>query len=315
MSRIRRLGFIYFFQIEVLFKLPHILKRKLGTVAWITLVWTCLSMVQLGYEISIITEYGLDYRWSKPNNFSTYFLINTLAFIVNGLVAGVMIVFFLQNWIRNRPYGIGLFYSIGSYTILFVVLTCVQNYFVTRSMWDGVSTFYPFYLKGLRDYFLSHEFLRMFVFWLVILSGTIITLFINDKYGPGELKKFLIGRYFRPRDEHRIFMFLDLKGSTTIAESLGEQKYFQFIQRVFKDVTPVLLDTKGQVYQYVGDEIVITWDIRTGLKGLNCVNCFLGIRELLAGLGDSYMKDYGVLPEFKAGLHTGRVMGRGGWSH
>ena len=160
----------------------------------------------------------------------------------------------------------------------------------------------------MEDYFFSYEFVRIFFFWLFVLTGTLFTLLVNDKYGPGELKKFLLGKYFYPKSEKRIFMFLDLKGSTSIAERLGEHKYFSFIQKVFKDVTPVLLETKGEIYQYVGDEIVITWKIENGIKDSNCIRCFQNIKKLLTDLAPLYEKQFGVVPEFKAGLHAGKAI-------
>ncbi|MEJ2005405.1 MAG: adenylate/guanylate cyclase domain-containing protein, partial [Cyclobacteriaceae bacterium] len=266
-------------------KISKELKRKLQTVLWITAVWTIISMMQLGYEITIIKEYGLEYRWSNSDGFITYFLINTAAFISFGLLYGIVI-----------------------YVVFFFLMTCLQNYFVIRSIWDGGTPFFQAYLKGLKDYFISYEFIRLFPFWLLILTGTLITLFINDKYGPGELKKFLLGKYFHPKDERRFFMFLDLKGSTGIAEKLGEHQYFSFIQKVFKDVTPVLLDTEGEVYQYVGDEMVLTWKVKKGIRDLNCIRCFQGIRHLLDELAPVYMEQFGVIPEFKAGLHVGAAV-------
>ncbi len=289
-------------------KISNILKKKFSTVFWIMVSWTIISMMQLGYEITIIKEYGLEYRWSAPNSFMTYFLINTAAFVLNGFLGGLIVVFFLQYWIRNRSYGFGLLYGVLIYILLFFLMTCLQNYFVINSIWDGNTPFYSAYIKGLKDYFISYEFIRLFPFWLLVLTGTLISLFINDKYGPGELKKFLLGKYFYPKEEERIFMFLDLKGSTTIAEKLGENTYFNFIQKVFKDVTPVLLETKGEVYQYVGDEIVITWKIKPGSKDLNCIRCFQNIKKLLEHLAPAYREQFGAIPEFKAGLHVGRAI-------
>lgn len=284
------------------------LNRKFRTILWITLAWTLISMLQLLYEMAVLKEYGFEYRWSTSGNFMTYFLINTLAFVLNGFVAGLVIVFFLQHWIRNRSYTLGLLYGVGIYVALFFLLTCVQNYFVIRSIWDGTGSFYAAYLQGLKDYFFSFEFVRAFPFWLMVLTGTLITLLINDKYGPGVLRKFLLGRYFHPRSEQRIFMFLDLKGSTTIAEKLGERKYFNFIRQAFKDVTPALLDTRGEVYQYVGDEIVITWNIKQGIKNFNCIRCFEGVRKLLKDKAAYYQDEFGAVPEFKAGLHVGAAI-------
>ncbi len=282
------------------------LRRKLHTVLWIALAWSVISMTQLGYEAAILQEYSFSYRWSRPGAFMTYFTINTLAFVVNGLVAGAVIVFLLRPYIRYRSYTYGLLFGAGMYTLLFFLLTGVQNYFVVRSIWDGSGSFWTAYGKGLTDYFFSFEFVRNFPFWLLVLTATLAVLFVSDKYGPGGLRKFLLGRYFRPRSEERIFMFMDLKGSTTIAEQLGELRYFQFIQRVFQDVTPVLLETRGEIYQYVGDEVIVSWTVREGLQNLNCIRCFQEVKQHLEDLSPGYEKDFGVVPEFKAGLHVGR---------
>ena len=41
---------------------------------------------------------------------------------------------------------------------------------------------------------------------------------IDEMLGRGVLAKFFTGYYYRPREEERIFMFLDLAGSTELAE-------------------------------------------------------------------------------------------------
>jgi adenylate cyclase len=119
--------------------------------------------------------------------------------------------------------------------------------------------------------------------------------------------KFLSGRYFEPKSERRIFMFLDLKGSTAIAEKLGEQEYFRFLQKTFKDITSILLSTRAEVYQYVGDEVVLSWNIKEGLKNFNCIRCFQEIEKLFKESESLYENMFGVVPRFKAGLHVGKA--------
>lgn len=104
-------------------------------------------------------------------------------------------------------------------------------------------------------------------------------------------------------------MFLDLRNSTAIAEKLGEQKYFNFIRQVYKDITPAILNSQGEIYQYVGDEVVISWPPKTGIRNSNIIKCFFEIQESLKVRGPYYDKEYdGIRPEFKAGLHYGNVM-------
>jgi hypothetical protein len=48
---------------------------------------------------------------------------------------------------------------------------------------------------------------------------------LNDQYGNGGIS-YLTGFYHKPRQEMRIFMFLDMRSSTAIAERLGHNNYF-----------------------------------------------------------------------------------------
>jgi adenylate cyclase len=133
-------------------------------------------------------------------------------------------------------------------------------------------------------------------------------LLVNDKYGTGVFKYFLLGRYFHPKREERIFMFLDLRSSTSIAEKLGEERYFNFLKDVFNYSTSGILNNKGEIYQYVGDEIVISWKTDQGTENVNCINCFFDIQKALKDKASYFQAKYNLQPEFKAGLHYGHVM-------
>ena len=156
--------------------------------------------------------------------------------------------------------------------------------------------------------FLSFEFLRNYIFWLIVVLLTTIGLLVNDKYGPGVFREFLLGKYFHPQLEERIFMFLDLRSSTSIAERLGQQAYFNMLKELFEDVTQPILYTRGEIYQYVGDEIVVSWPMEKGKAQANCIRCYFEIREVLKRKAPSYRSRYGVAPEMKAGLHYGEVL-------
>ena len=103
-------------------------------------------------------------------------------------------------------------------------------------------------------------------------------------------------------------MFLDLRSSTAIAEQLGEVRYFNFLKDVFQHATPSILYAKGEIYQYVGDEIVMSWKMENGMENANCLRCFFDIQLELRRKAAYYQEIYGVIPEFKAGLHYGFVM-------
>jgi len=125
--------------------------------------------------------------------------------------------------------------------------------------------------------------------------------------GQHALVSFVSGKYHTPVEEERVFMFLDIKASTTIAEKLGHTRYHAFLNDFFYDITPAIIESKGEIYQYVGDEVVVTWPKERGLRDANCINCYFRISAAIAKLAARYERKYGFVPTFKAGYHYGLV--------
>src|SRR5688500_20154043 len=93
------------------------------------------------------------------------------------------------------------------------------------------------------------------LYTLVIYSFLVFFLQINHLLGEGTLWKFIRGKYHQPREEERIFMFLDMKSSTTIAEQLGHVRFYTLLNALFHEISQPILQTRAEIYQYVGDEI------------------------------------------------------------
>ena len=148
--------------------------------------------------------------------------------------------------------------------------------------------------------FLLLVFIISFLFNFVKLASRIL--------GPRVLRNYMLGKYFKPYAEERIFMFIDINSSTALAEKLGPHQYHLLLNDFFKDISPAIANTQGEIYQYVGDEVVVTWSMKDGIKKNNCVRCFFEIERNIARLKPLYEKNYGIRPDFKAGLHGGRVI-------
>jgi adenylate cyclase len=151
------------------------------------------------------------------------------------------------------------------------------------------------------------SFLATTVLFGFIVAATQFMLQVNDKFGPGVLWKLLTGKYYNPRDEERIFMFLDLRASTEIAERIGHKRFFELLRELFQDVTKPVVDSRGEIYQYVGDEVVISWPVERGLEDGNCLACFFRIEGAIASKRVQYVERFGVAPAFKAGVHIGEA--------
>lgn len=89
-------------------------------------------------------------------------------------------------------------------------------------------------------------------------------------------------------------MFLDLRSSTTIAEKLGHKKYSRLIQDSFRDLTESLIRTEAEVYQYVGDEVVLSWPIEKAIENENCLNAHYIFQEVLENRRAYYEAQYGL---------------------
>lgn len=144
-------------------------------------------------------------------------------------------------------------------------------------------------------------------FFIVVAFAIQFLLQMNRMIGANVLRYFVAGVYHRPRAEERIFLFLDLADSTALAERLGSARYFELLRRVVDSLTEPLLDAQGDIYQYAGDEVVITWPLATGVRDANCVRCFFAVRDVIAEAAARYERDFGAVPRFRAGLHGGTV--------
>jgi adenylate cyclase len=151
----------------------------------------------------------------------------------------------------------------------------------------------------------SKNFIVVGVFISVMNILFSIARLVNANMGKGNLWKLITGKYHTPREESFIFMFLDLKSSTTAAEQIGHIKYSEMIQECYYDLTIPLQKYEGAVYQYVGDEAVIYWNPQNGLRETNCLKLFFEFDKLLRKKKDLYLEKYGWQPEFKASVHIG----------
>jgi len=155
---------------------------------------------------------------------------------------------------------------------------------------------------------LSRDQLILTVYTLTIYLLLSLYVQINLLLGKGILLKFLLGKYRKPIGEHRIFMFLDLKSSTTLAERLGLENYYALLNDFFHEISEPVRSTNAEIYQYIGDEVVFTWKTDDGLADSNCLKIFYKIRENVYSKRKYYRDKYGDIPDFKAGLHFGEVI-------
>jgi adenylate cyclase len=139
-----------------------------------------------------------------------------------------------------------------------------------------------------------------FVFALVVDVNTLL--------GQNVLLNFIFGRYYAPRLESRVFLLIDMEGSTGLAERLGPLAFHRLVNRFVDDLTQPIVAARGEIHRYIGDELIATWKLKEGIADGRCVRaCFAAIDQLARRAPD-YRREFGAAITVRAGLHCGPVV-------
>ena len=153
----------------------------------------------------------------------------------------------------------------------------------------------------------SGIFVSLYLFLMLLSVGINFFRALGNRLGHSILISYALGKYKEPTEEDRVFMFVDLKNSTTIAERLGHTKYSRLLNQCFNDLSALLKPYEAEVYQYVGDEVVITW-LAKDLKSPSIpAQLFFEFCDRLQKNDGEYQSKFGWSPRFKAAINTGKV--------
>jgi len=264
--------------------------RRLHSAFWITLVCVVYGMI---YDV-----------------FATAFETGevhapTLFGVSVGLALGLCLTFLEESSFAERMGHLPLAVSLVTKTIsyfffLTIIIVFIGMVFGTMSM-ESESTSKPSLFEEIEFYVFIGSTLTLFLIIIFFRQ-------LDRLLGHGVLIKVFLGKYRRPLHERRVFMFLDLKSSTSLAEQMSPDDYFSFLNDFFRDLSIPILNSGGEIYQYVGDEVVISWKESVGTNNLNCVRLFFSIDAAITNRKHHYLDRYGIVPEYKAGAHVGEVI-------
>ena len=238
---------------------------------WIALSTTLIVSIPIGFAIAFFETQAMEFRRRhRRTQFWRYLLYRT---------------FRVTCW----------------FMMLFIAIMFIIRYL-------PIATYETIYPHRMKDFFTTR---RVFEFLGIALSISLLSNFIDElhrKVGKDAIYNLVFGKYHQVKQEERIFLFIDLNNSTDIAEAMGELEYSHFLQDFFYDISEPIARYFGRVYQYVGDEVVVTWPMRKGLRYAVCIRCFFAIQKQIRRYAKQYEKSYGRVPGFKAALHGGKVV-------
>lgn len=272
-------------------KLSVLNKYRFRVVLAIAASWTIVDLI----AVTVFSQ-PTDQRTSQLA------LRESIVFLMSG-VMGYLLVFVLRKRFRNHLLWVGLLLK----SLSLILAAFVMNGLIY--LFSSIQSSVPLQ-RSFRNFFYEIEHTGLLVqkllFWMVLLLVTQLVIEINEKYSPGVFVDILLGKYVKPKTENRIVAFIDLNDSTSIAEKLGHMQYFKFIREFIYHVSNALIEYGGRIYQYVGDEIVVSW-IDNDQNIRRCLKAIIEARRNIQKESIKFKRDFDTIPEFRVGIHIGEV--------
>ena len=139
----------------------------------------------------------------------------------------------------------------------------------------------------------------------LILFYLQMRLFIGGR----TLKNILLGKYNSPKSENRIFMFVDVVGSTAAAQKIGDIRFHKYLNRLFTLFDGPITRFGGEVHSYVGDAIIITWPLSSKpQKNARALLTAKHIVELCAINAEKIEGEFGEKPRIRLAINGGPIV-------
>jgi adenylate cyclase len=146
------------------------------------------------------------------------------------------------------------------------------------------------------------------IYALTMTAILILALRVRELLGRDVFFSLLTARYRKPVAEERVFLFVDLVGSTSFAEEFGDLRAQQYLASLFSDFARSVRRHKGAIDDYIGDAAIITWPMARGIKDARCVRCIFDILADIKAHEEKWLETYGRVPQLRASLHGGPII-------
>lgn len=289
-------------------KLPNFIRRNVNTIQryrirWMVLIALAWTVIDVLSKIAFTAAGRTPSRFVKLLTVESLTLRTAMVFGVS-LIVSYLLVFRFRGMYRDRS----LLRGFTQKTLILLWFALLGNFLIhiTYTMFilhkHPIAALQLFWIDSTTSTYLVEK----TVAWMITFALTILVIEINEKYSPGLFFSIIFGSYSNPRVERRIVMFLDLKDSTPTAEKLGTAEYFLFIRDFIYNISAAILEHDGRIYQYVGDEVVTSWTTSPA-SARKCLAALADARLFVRRGRAGFMKKYGMVPDFRVGIHEGEV--------
>ena len=272
--------------------------NELKKIGAISIIWVIGGLFTALYEYFFLANYPGILQTAPMEEFSLTknIIAATLGLFIGSLLFAGLEVFYFQKRLKRQKFWLSLIQKLAIYSgAIFLLLIAISLFF--NSLLSGRSLF------DSEVWQQTQTFISSIAFWHPVLPVLILALLstfllqLAERFGTDEMWKMFTGKYFHPKEEQRIFMFLDLNHSTTLAEQLGNEKFYGFLNDFYHDIAPAIIKHKGEVVEYVGDLVVINWTFEAGIHESQCIACYQAFEAIIEQKKSTYLSRYGAVPE------------------
>lgn len=286
----------------ILRNIPVATRYRYKIILLIALGWTAIDFLYLLIRLRI-PDISPDRDIFDYSSLNAILLRAVIVFIISGLMASILFFQAHGNTIE-LPLGINFLIKTGILILLAFLMNFLFYFIYSVSFLNNSAA--TSLRKFINYAFDSPWMVKKTPGWLLTFLLLEVIVEMIKKYSPGIFFDVLLGKYRHPKVEKRIVMFIDLKDSTPIAEKLGNVDYFRFIRQFIEVVSTALIQYQGRIYQYVGDEIVVSW-LCNPKNARRCIDALIETRKLIQKKGENFRRHYDIIPEFRVGIHIGDV--------
>ena len=156
------------------------------------------------------------------------FVFASFAVGIFGLIIGSIEVLFLEQLFINKSLGKKIAYKLLLYAA-FISICILITYPIAASLELNTSLFDTKVWRRYHNFLMSYTYLNTNIQLSIQLGLSLFYHEISENMGHKVLLNYFTGKYNKPTEEERIFMFTDMRSSTSIAEKIGHIQYFELL--------------------------------------------------------------------------------------
>lgn len=251
---------------------------------------------------------GLFYALLNRGVSNLFALINaTLIGLSLGLFAGIFELYYYTAKIRKLSFPLILVLR-SVYYFFLIVTTILFELIIARMIRYHVSFTEVLKSDEFRHFLMYEDFLIGILYASVLIILFNFTRLMYRMLGQRTLGDLITGKYVIPVNQNKIVMFLQIANTANLLSELGRVRFNDFLNEFIFDITEPILAYRGEIYEYVDDQVVVVWNYKTGISNARCIRAYFEAKDELLIKKEKYVRKYNMFPQIQAAYHAGSVI-------